>query len=146
MVTAVLVAALGMVPALAAASDALRIQVTAVRAAESGPSDPELASLRSRLRRVVGFPAFTVVNQEVRDCDWRNESRFTLPGSRQLRLLPKGYDDDGVNMQVRLLEGRKRLVDTNVRVLDGGTMMFGVGRDARMGDDALIILLKAEMR
>ena len=146
MVTAVLVAALGMVPALAAASDALRIQVTAVRAAESGPTDPQLAGFRPRLRRLVGFRAFRVVNQETRDCDWRNESRFTLPGSRQLRLLPKGYDDDGVNMQVRLLEGRKRLVDTNVRVLDGGTMMFGVGRDARMGDDALIILLKAEMR
>lgn len=146
MVTAVLVAALGMAPALAAASDALRIQVTAVRAAESGPSDPELVSLRSRLRRLVGFRAFRVVNQEIRDCDWRSESRFTLPGGRHLRLLPKGYDDDGVNMQVRLLEGRKRLVDTNVRVLDGGTMMFGVGRDPRIGDDALIILLKAEMR
>jgi hypothetical protein len=29
--------------------------------------------------------------------------------------------------------------------MNGGTMMFGVGRDARIGDEALIILLKAEI-
>jgi hypothetical protein len=146
MVTAALLAALGVAPAFAASPEVLRVQVTAVRAAESGPSDPELVSLRPRLRRLVGYRAFRVVNQESRDCDWRNESRFALPGGRHLQLLPKGHDDDGVSMQVRLVEGRKRLVDTNVRVLDGGTMMFGVGRDPQIGDDALIILLKAEMR
>ena len=31
---------------------ALRVQVTAVRAAESGPSDPQLVSLKPRLRRL----------------------------------------------------------------------------------------------
>ena len=63
-----------------------------------------------------------------------------------MQLLPKGMDGrDVVKMQVRLLEGRRRLVDTNVGVMNGGTMMFGVGRDPRMGDDALIILLKAEI-
>jgi hypothetical protein len=123
---------------------ALQIQVISVRAAESGPSDPQLVALRPRLRRLVGYRAFQIVNQEVRTCDWRSETRFALPGGRHLQLLPKGYDDDVVKMQVRLLEGRRRLVDTNVRVVSGGTMMFGVGRDPHLGDDALIILLKAE--
>jgi hypothetical protein len=68
-----------------------------------------------------------------------------LPGGRKLQLLPKGLDRDVVKMQVRLLEGKRRLVDTNVGVMNGGTMLFGVGRDPRMGDDALIIVLKAEM-
>lgn len=125
--------------------DALTVQVTAVRAAESGPSDPELVSMRPRLRRLVGYRAFQIVTREVRPCDWRAETRFVLPGGRLLQLLPKGNDADVVKMQVRLLEGRRRLVDTNVGVMNGGTMMFGVGRDPRMGDDALIILLKAVM-
>jgi hypothetical protein len=125
--------------------DALTIQVTAVRAAESGPSDPELVSLRPRLRRLVGYRGFQIVTREQRPCDWRAEARFVLPGGRVLQLLPKGNDADVVKMQVRLLEGRRRLVDTNVGVMNGGTMMFGVGRDPRIGDDALIILLKAEM-
>ena len=47
-------------------------------------------------------------------------------------------------MQVRLLEGRRRLVDTNVRLVNGGTMVFGVGRDARGGDGAVLILLHAQ--
>ena len=46
--------------------DGLRIQVTAVRAAESGPSDPLLVSLRPRLRRLVGYRAFQIVTREER--------------------------------------------------------------------------------
>jgi hypothetical protein len=129
---------------LAGQPETLRIQVTAVRAAESGPSDPQLVNMRPRLRRLVGYRAFQIVNREERPCDWRAEVRFALPGGRLLQLLPKGMDDNVVKMQVRLLEGRRRLLDTNVGVMNGGTMMFGVGRDPRMGDDALIILLKAE--
>jgi hypothetical protein len=131
--------------ALAGPPEQLRIEVTAVRAAESGPSDPELVSLRPRLRRLVGYRAFQVVNRESRPCDWRADAHFSLPGGRQLQLLPKGADDHIIKMEVRLLEGRRRLVDTNVGVMNGGTMMFGVGRDPHIGDDALIILLKAEM-
>jgi hypothetical protein len=132
--------------ALAGQPDVLRIQVTSVRAAESGPSDPQLVNLRPRLRRLVGYRAFQIVNREERPCDWRTEVHFALPGGRRLQLLPKGFDKDVVKLQVRLLEGRRRLVDTNVGVMNGGIMMFGVGRDPRMGDDALIILLKAEMQ
>jgi len=123
----------------------LRVQVTAVRAAESGPSDPQLVSLKPRLRRLVGYRAFQIVSREERPCEWRNEARFPLPGGRRLQILPKGVEQDVVKMQVRLLEGKRRLLDTNVGVMNGGTMLFGVGRDPRMGDDALIIVLKAEM-
>ena len=147
MVTHALGVALLATVAVAEAStlDGLRIEVTAVRAAESGPSDPQLVSFRPRLRRLVGYRAFQIVTREERPCARRAEVRFVLPGDRQLQLLPKSVDDGVVRMQVRLLEGRRRLVDTNVGVMNGGTMMFGVGRDPRIGDDALIILLKAEM-
>jgi hypothetical protein len=131
--------------AQAAPLEALRVQVTAVRAAESGPSDPKLVNLRPRLRRLVGNRSFRIVQREERPCGWRTETRFALPGGRQLKLLPKNIERDVVNMQVRLLEGRRRLVDTNVGVQNGATMLFGVGRDPRFDDDALIIMLKAEM-
>lgn len=127
-----------------AAQPDLRIQVTAVRAAESGPSDPQLVTLRPRLRRLVGYRAFQVVNREDRPCAWRTESRFALPGGRRLQVLPKDVKQGMIQLQVRLLEDRRRLVDTSVMVMDGGTMIFGVGRP-RYGDEALLILLKAEM-
>jgi hypothetical protein len=147
MVGAALVAVLaGPMCADAAGPEALRIQVTAVHAAESGPSDPDLVALRPRLRRLAGYRAFQIVRRETRACDWRSEAHFPLPGDRQLQLLPKSMDGDVVKMEVRLLEGRRRLVDTNVRLVSGATMMFGVGRDPRTAgeDEALIILLKAE--
>jgi hypothetical protein len=120
------------------------LQVTAVRAGESGVSDPELVKLRPRLRRLVGYRSFQVVGQEERHCGWHAEEHFTLPGDRSLQVLPKALADGVVKMELRLLEGHRRLVDTNVRLLNRGTMMFGVGRDPRMGEGALIIMIKAE--
>jgi hypothetical protein len=145
-------AALGLVGGLSlavgapAATSALFVHVMTVHATEHGPSDEQLAPLRPRLRRLVGYRAFRVVQEERRQCTWRNSEAFALPGGRWLQLLPKGMDDQTVMMQVRLLDGRRRLVDSHVRLRNGGTMAFGVGRDGRAGDDdgALIILLRAE--
>jgi hypothetical protein len=123
---------------------ALEVQVVTVRAAERGPSDAQLNMLRPRLRRLVGYRSFTVMQQERRQCSWRNAAEFPIPGGRFLRVMPKGMQNQAVLLQVRLLDGRRRLVDTNIRLQNRGTMLFGVGRDARVADGALIILLKAE--
>ena len=132
--------------AASAQGSVLSVHVMTVHATEHGPSDEQLAPLRPRLRRLVGYRAFHVVQEERRACTWRNSEAFALPGGRWLHLLPKGMDEQTVMMQVRLLDGRKRLVDTHVRLRSGGTMAFGMGRDGRAGydDGALIILLKAE--
>jgi len=122
----------------------LDIQVTTVRAVESGPCDPQLEALRPRLRHIAGYRAYQLLGEQQRRVAWRNTEAFDVGGGRSLILLPKGMADQRVMMQVRLLEGRKRLVDTNVRLLNGGTMVFGVGRDARSGDGAILILLRAE--
>ena len=130
----------------AAGADAqnLDIQVTTVRAAERGPCDPQLEALRPRLRRLAGYRAYQLVGEQQRRVAWRSTEAFDLGDGRTLLLLPKGMEDHRVMMQVRLLDGRRRLVDTNVRLANGGTMVFGVGRDARGGDGALLILLRAE--
>ncbi len=130
--------------AVATTAPALDVEVVAVRATESGPSDPELQAMRPRLRRLVGYRAFRVVDRHRRRCAWRNSQTFELPGGRWLHLMPKGRDDESVVMQVRLLDGRRRLVDTQLRLQNRGTMLFGVGRDDPGADSALIIMLKAE--
>ncbi len=128
---------------IVATAYALDVQVVAVRATERGPSDAQLQELRPRLRRLVGYRSFRVVQQERRECAWRNSTEFPLPGGRLLRVMPKGMQNQAVLMEVRLLDGRKRLVDTNVRLQNRGTMLFGVGQDSRYADGAMIILLKA---
>ena len=142
-VLAALASAMLIVPCTAEAQP-LDIQVTTVRALEEGPCDPQLESLRPRLRHIAGYRAYHLLGEQQRRVAWRNTEAFDLGNGRSLVLLPKGMVDERVMMQVRLLEGRKRLVDTNVRLANGGTMVFGVGRDARSGDGAILILLRAQ--
>jgi hypothetical protein len=141
---AALTGGLLVLPAAAAETQNLDVQVTTVRAAERGPCDPQLEALRPRLRRLAGYRAYQLVGDQQRRVPWRNTEAFDLGDGRTLLLQPKGMEDKRVMMQVRLLDGRRRLVDTNVRLPNGGTMVFGVGRDARRGDGALLILLRAE--
>jgi hypothetical protein len=142
--TAVLAGALAVSVLGGVGSAEVNVHVTAVSAADRGPSDPALEPLRPRLRKLVGYNSFRIVGEEQRRCAWRSAEHFGLPGGRTLRLLPKGVEDQRFTMQVRLLDGRRRLVDTLVRLPNRGTMAFGVGRDGRVADRALIILLKAE--
>jgi hypothetical protein len=137
-VTALLLIAAG------AHAQALNIYVTTVRAADSGPCDPQLEAMRPRLRKLAGYRAYQLVGEQQRRVAWRNTEEFDLGDGRSLVLLPKGMADERVMMQVRLLEGRRRLVDTNVRLVNGGTMVFGLGRDARTADGATLILLRAQ--
>ena len=143
---AVLVALAGamLIVPCAAEAQPLDIHVTTVRALEEGPCDPELESLRPRLRHIAGYRSYHLLGEQQRRVAWRNTEAFDVGDGRSLVLLPKGMVDQRVMMQVRLLEGRKRLVDTNVRLLNGGTMVFGVGREARSGDGAILILLRAQ--
>lgn len=126
------------------AARALDIQVTTVRATEQGQSDPVLAGLRPRLRRIVGARAYQVVGQESRHCTWRTSEDFTLPDGVSMHLVPRALEQGTVLMQVRLLDGRRRLVHTDVRLRNRGTMVFGMGRDPRGSEGSLIVLLKAE--
>jgi hypothetical protein len=134
-------AALGL-PAVAAA--VLQVQITSVRAYARGPSDAQLIELRPRLRRLVGYRSFRVVGEERRSCAWGSREAFIIPGGRLLHVVPKGMRDQAVLMQVRLLDGRRALVDTDVRLQNRGVMLFGVDRDVQPGEGALIIMLRAE--
>lgn len=139
---AVLSAALALLSCVPGAA-ALDVRVTTVKAAEHGPSDPELQSLKVRLRRLVGYHSFRVIQSDQRVCTWRSTEEFAIPGGRRLFVMPKGMEEEAVLLQVRLLDGRRRLMDTDFRLRNRGTMLFGVGRDGRPEGGVLIIVLQA---
>lgn len=128
---------------LAAIARALTVQVTTVAAASAGPSDAQLAPLRPRLRRLVGYRSFRVVNEENRPCVWRSREAFLLPGGRLLHVVPKAMRDETVVMRVELLDGPRSLMDTDVRLQNRGVMLFGVNRDPGASGGATIVILKA---
>jgi len=118
------------------------IEVTTLKAKGRGRSDPELRRLRSDLRRLAGYRAFKLVDEQRRTCRWQDPQEFRLPGGRRLYLRPKRLADERVVMQVRMLHGTRELVDTNVRMRDQGTLFFGMHRGDGLDDGALLIMLK----
>jgi len=122
---------------------AIELEVTTIRAADQGKCDPELRRWRPRLRKVAGYQSYQMIGHEQRQSDWRSTEEFRLPGGRALQLRPRGLSNGNVLMHIRLLDGQRRLVDTSVRLPLESTMIFGVGRDARLDDEATLILLRA---
>jgi hypothetical protein len=122
---------------------ALVVQITAVEASREGPSDPQLLQLRPRLRRLVGYRAFRVLQQERRNCPWRSMAAFSLPGGRLVHIIPKGMRADEVMMQVQVVQGPRALVDTDLRLQNRGVMLIGVDDDVQ-APGILLIMLKAE--
>jgi hypothetical protein len=122
---------------------ALDVQITAVEASLEGPSDPRLLQLRPRLRRLVGYRAFRVLHDERRTCPWRSRAAFGLPGGRLVHIVPKGMRADEVMMQVQVVDGRRELVDTDLRLQNRGVMLIGVDDDVQ-APGILLIMLKAE--
>ncbi len=126
-----------------AAAYGLEVQITTVRAAAHGRSDAQLDVLRPRLRRLVGYRSFQVVREERRQCTWQTAEAFKIPGGRVLHVVPKGMREQAVAMQVKLLDRRRPLVDTDFRLQNRGVLLFAVDRDVR-GVQPLIIVLRAE--
>ena len=122
---------------------ALEVQITAVEASYEGPSDPSLLQLRPRLRRLVGYRAFRVLQEERRNCPWRSPAAFSLPGGRRMHIMPKGMRADEVMMQVRVVNGPRALVDTDLRLQNRGVMLIGVDDDVQ-APGILLIMLRAE--
>jgi hypothetical protein len=126
----------------AAVAEDVMLQVVTVKARQRGESDPELRTLRPRLRRLVGYRSYRMVEDQQRGCAWQVPQQFRLPGGRVLVLRPQRLTDHRVIMQVVLLQGERRLVDTDVQLRNQGTMFLALGRNGR-DDGALLIMLKA---
>jgi hypothetical protein len=121
---------------------ALEVQITAVEASYEGPSDPRLMDMRPRLRRLVGYRAFRVLQDERRNCAWRAPAAFSLPGGRLVHVMPKGMRGDEVMMHVQVVNGPRALVDTDLRLQNRGVMLIGVDDDVQ-APGILLIMLKA---
>jgi hypothetical protein len=138
-----LIVVLGSALADVAVADDVVLRVAIVKAREHGESDPELRPLRPRLRRLVGYRSYRMVDDQQRGCPWQATQQFMLPGGQILMLRPERLADQRVVMRVRLLQGQERLVDTDVQLRNQGTMFLGMGRNGRTDDGALLIMLKA---
>lgn len=127
----------------AAHAEGIVVTVTTLKAKSTGPTDPQLRRIRSKLRRVAGYRAYRMVGAERRGCAWSRRQNFQLPGGRTLHLTPRGVSGERVEMQVQLVQGTQSLVETEVWMARDGVVYLGLERSPRSQDGALIFMLTA---
>jgi len=138
---------LGM-PALAAAGDRAVRQVVVttriVMASNDGTATLEGADTE-RLReslQMFRYTSYKLVQHEVRPVSMSKMVRFPLPGERHLLVQPTEFKNGRVSLHVMLMQERKVLVNTAVKLKDGGEFVVA---GPQCEDGVLFLAIGAEM-
>ena len=127
---ALLASAVAVATTLPATALALEIQVIAVHAAETRPDGSAArvaAPAAPPARQLPLLPGRAERDRVAATSATRRSS--SCPAGASSTSCRSAMDDQTVLMKVRLLDDGRRLVDTDVRMRNGGTMLFGVGHD-----------------
>ncbi|HEV8714563.1 MAG TPA: hypothetical protein VGX03_17260 [Candidatus Binatia bacterium] len=124
------------------AGEMVELRVETVLATNSSQEfDNRLTDIRPQLSEF-RFSSYRLVQEERRLVDWGKQADFFLPGGRFLQVVPKGYINKRIALQVMLMEGTTPtpLIDTLLSIRNHGTLFVG-GRKHQGG--TLIIRIGA---
>ncbi|HWP60638.1 MAG TPA: hypothetical protein VNL14_22280 [Candidatus Acidoferrales bacterium] len=85
--------------------------------------DPKLARM-SELK-VFKYRCYRLLRQDTQRAAWRADTTFDIPGGRSLKVTPQERQNNQLSLKVRLLEGEKPLLDTTVKLREGGNLLLG---------------------
>ena len=124
-----------------AGGDEVEVRIDTVLATNSGKTfDPALASLRRPFGSLFPYSSYHLVQNEQRRVNWRREAEFMLPGGRYLIVVPRGYKDGRVLLNVMLISGTRPLVNTALALKNHGTFLLA---GPRYGEGTLIVAIGA---
>ena len=100
------------------------MRIDTVLASNTGKAfDPALASLRQPFVGLFPYSSYRLVQGEQRRVAWRREAEFLLPGGRYLVVIPRGYKDGRVLLNVMLIAGTRPLVNTALALKNHGVFL-----------------------
>ncbi len=113
-------------PSALHASDLAAVQVVVttriIMASNHGVANlkgADTAGLRESLR-LFPYSSYRLIQHEVRPVSMARMVEFPVPGERQLLVQPMEFKNGRVSLQVMLMQGRKILVNTALKLRDGG--------------------------
>jgi hypothetical protein len=118
----------------AIAGEMVELRVETVLATNSSKEfDNRLTDIRPQLSEF-RFSSYQLVQEERRRVDWGKQADFFLPGGRFLQVVPKGYTNKRIALQVMLIEGTTPtpLMNTLLSIRNHGTVFVG-GRKHQEG-------------
>lgn len=120
---------------------AVEVRLGVVLASHQGQVfDQRLISLRRQFDSLFQYTSYRLMGEENRRVDWKREAEFRLPGGRHLVVIPRGYKDGRLSLNLMFMQGVRRLFNTEVAIKNNGTLLIG-GPSYR--DGVLIIAIGA---
>jgi hypothetical protein len=91
---------------------------------QSNEFDPRLAKLQNQLK-VFKYKSYRLIREDTRRPGWNEDAAFEIPGGRSLLARPQEKSGNQLALKVRLLAGEKPLLDTTVKLREGGNFLLG---------------------
>ena len=110
--------------ATTARDDEVEVRIDTVLASNAGTSFEAPAALRQPFVGLFPYSSYHLVQGEERRVAWRREAEFLLPGGRYLVVVPRGYKDGRVLLNVMLIAGTRPLVNTALALKDHGVFLL----------------------
>jgi hypothetical protein len=113
-------------PTLAAGADAIRLGVEVIYASNEGQRvDPNLARVERQLRSSFRYSSYQRLGTHELVRSIGQQGAVPLPGGRTLLLAPQGVSGDSVVLLASIQGGGKVLLNTELKLANGGTILVG---------------------
>src|SRR5215470_1209081 len=107
-----------------AVDDEVEVRIDTILASNAGKAfDPALSSLRQPFVGLFPYSSYRLLQGEQRRVAWRREAEFLIPGGRYLVVVPRGYKDGRVQLNVMLIQGSRPLVNTVLALKNHGVFL-----------------------
>lgn len=105
--------------------DEVEVRIDTVVASNRGRTfDSALASLRQPFVGLFPYSSYRLVQGEQRRVAWRREAEFLVPGGRYLVVVPRGYKDGRIQLNLMLIQGSRPLVNTTLALKNHGVFLL----------------------
>jgi hypothetical protein len=86
--------------------------------------DPKLSKMKNQLK-VMKYRSYRLLKEETQSVAWQGNAIFEIPGGRSLVVTPQEFRNKQLALKVRLQHGDTPVVDTIVRLNNGGNFLLG---------------------
>jgi hypothetical protein len=106
-------------------SQIVRVKIGTILAKnDTDEIDPKLRKMRNQLK-VMKYRSYRLLKEETQNVAWQINAVFDIPGGRSLVVTPQEFRDKQIALKVHLQHGDKPVLDTTVRMKNGGNFLLG---------------------
>jgi hypothetical protein len=106
-------------------SQTVRVKIGTILATNQNDEiDPRLNAMKNQLK-VMKYRSYRLLKEETQNVSWQGNAAFDIPGGRSLLVTPQEFRNKQIALKVRLQHGDKPIVDTTVRLNNGGNFLLG---------------------